>query len=117
MSEVDRYFHEVWLGMEQPVDGLVVSIPVLVDAQCIERRAVLAANRPDAIAAADELFDDVQPQKAAAAGNKCVHKGSISCEKSCTRSVPSIELAPRPFHKLGYRAAGDPSTGRLMPTL
>ncbi|HEX7602747.1 MAG TPA: hypothetical protein VF316_14120, partial [Polyangiaceae bacterium] len=38
MSEVDRYFHEVWLGMVQPVDGLVVSIPVLVDAQCIERQ-------------------------------------------------------------------------------
>jgi hypothetical protein len=38
MSEVDRYFHEVWLGMVQPIDGLVVSIPVLVDAQCMERQ-------------------------------------------------------------------------------
>ena len=38
MSDVDRYFHEVWLGMVQPVDGLVVSIPVLVDAQCMERQ-------------------------------------------------------------------------------
>ena len=37
MSDIDRYFHEVWLGMVQPVDGLVVSIPVLVDAQCMER--------------------------------------------------------------------------------
>ena len=34
----DRYFHETWLGMVQPIDGLVVSIPVLVDAQCIERQ-------------------------------------------------------------------------------
>ena len=39
MSDADRYFHEVWLGMVQPVDGLVVSIPVLVDAQCMERQA------------------------------------------------------------------------------
>jgi len=38
MSDVDRYFHEVWLGMVQPIDGLVVSIPVLVDAQCMERQ-------------------------------------------------------------------------------
>ena len=38
MSDVDRYFHEVWLGMVQPIDGLVVSIPVLVDAQCLERQ-------------------------------------------------------------------------------
>ncbi len=38
MSETDRYFHETWLGMVQPVDGLVVSIPVLVDAQCGERQ-------------------------------------------------------------------------------
>ena len=38
MSDVDRYFHETWLGMVQPVDGLVVSIPVLVDAQCMERQ-------------------------------------------------------------------------------
>ncbi|MGA3122905.1 MAG: DNA methyltransferase [Polyangiaceae bacterium] len=38
MSDVDRRFHETWLGMVQPIDGLVVSIPVLVDAQCAERQ-------------------------------------------------------------------------------
>lgn len=38
MSEVDRRFHETWLGMVQPVEGLVVSVPVLVDAQCMERQ-------------------------------------------------------------------------------
>lgn len=26
--------HELWLGMAQPVEGLVVSVPVLVEAQC-----------------------------------------------------------------------------------
>lgn len=30
-------FHETWLGMVQPVEGLVVSIPVLVEAQTMER--------------------------------------------------------------------------------
>src|SRR5262249_4111597 len=30
-------FHETWLGMVQPIEGLVVSIPVLVEAQCMER--------------------------------------------------------------------------------
>jgi Eco57I restriction-modification methylase/restriction-modification enzyme MmeI-like protein len=38
MSDLDRRFHETWLGMVQPIDGLVVSIPVLVDAQCMERQ-------------------------------------------------------------------------------
>ena len=38
MNELDRRFHETWLGMVQPIDGLVVSIPVLVDAQCMERQ-------------------------------------------------------------------------------
>jgi hypothetical protein len=38
MSDVDRRFHETWLGMVQPISGLVVSIPVLVDAQCAERQ-------------------------------------------------------------------------------
>ena len=38
MSEVDRRFHETWLGMVQPIDGLVLSIPVLEDAQCMERQ-------------------------------------------------------------------------------
>lgn len=38
MSDVDRRFHETWLGLVQPVEGLVVSIPVLIDAQCAERQ-------------------------------------------------------------------------------
>ena len=38
MSDAERYFHETWLGMVQPIEGLVVSIPVLVDAQCMERQ-------------------------------------------------------------------------------
>ena len=47
MSDVEIRFHESWLGMVQPVEGLVVSIPSLVDAQCwsrlpLEARDVLA---------------------------------------------------------------------------
>ncbi len=37
MSEVEKKFHKTWLGMAQPVEGLVVSVPVLVDAQCMQR--------------------------------------------------------------------------------
>jgi hypothetical protein len=36
MASPDHRFHETWLGMVQP-DGLVVSVPVLVDAQCARR--------------------------------------------------------------------------------
>ncbi|MGH9335783.1 MAG: DNA methyltransferase, partial [Vicinamibacteria bacterium] len=38
MTEIETQFHETWLGMVQPVEGLVVSIPVLVDAQCLKRQ-------------------------------------------------------------------------------
>lgn len=38
MTDIDTRFHETWLGMVQPVEGLVVSVPVLVDAQCMERQ-------------------------------------------------------------------------------
>ena len=38
MTDADQRFHETWLGMVQPVDGLVVSIPALVEAQCHERQ-------------------------------------------------------------------------------
>src|SRR3972149_4452348 len=38
MSEIERDFHETWLGMVQPIEGLVVSVPVLVEAQCMQRQ-------------------------------------------------------------------------------
>lgn len=38
MRDQDERFHAEWLGLVQPVDGLVVSVPVLVDAQCMERQ-------------------------------------------------------------------------------
>ncbi|HEX2224728.1 MAG TPA: type IIL restriction-modification enzyme MmeI [Thermoanaerobaculia bacterium] len=37
MSDLETEFHKTWLGMAQPVEGLVVSIPVLVEAQCLSR--------------------------------------------------------------------------------
>lgn len=39
MTEADRRFHETWYGMAQPSEGLVVSLPVLVDAQCAEKQS------------------------------------------------------------------------------
>jgi hypothetical protein len=39
MSDIETRFHETWIGMVQPIDGLVVSLPVLVEAQCMHRHA------------------------------------------------------------------------------
>jgi len=55
MSDADRYFHEVWLGMVQPIDGLVVSIPVLVDAQCMERQPPHVQQKLLALCPASEV--------------------------------------------------------------
>lgn len=38
MTDPEVRFHQEWLGLIQPSEGLVVSIPVLVDAQCLERQ-------------------------------------------------------------------------------
>lgn len=38
MTDLEAEFHETWLGMVQPVEGLVVSVPVLTEAQCMERQ-------------------------------------------------------------------------------
>ncbi len=38
MTDVERRFHETWLGMVHPSEGLVVSVPVLVEAQCMAKQ-------------------------------------------------------------------------------
>lgn len=38
MSDIETRFHQTWLGMVQPIEGLVVSVPVLVDAQTMLRQ-------------------------------------------------------------------------------
>lgn len=37
MSDLEKRFHDTWLGMAQPYEGLVVSTVVLTDAQCMQR--------------------------------------------------------------------------------
>ncbi|HEX4966550.1 MAG TPA: type IIL restriction-modification enzyme MmeI [Thermoanaerobaculia bacterium] len=39
MTDPEVLFHQEWLGLIQPSEGLVVSIPVLVDAQCMARQS------------------------------------------------------------------------------
>lgn len=38
MTDVERRFHETWLGMVQPSEGLVVSVPVLIEAQALQKQ-------------------------------------------------------------------------------
>jgi hypothetical protein len=38
MSDLEVQFHQTWLGMVQPSEGLVVSVPVLVQAQCMQKQ-------------------------------------------------------------------------------
>ena len=45
MKDRDVLFHEKWLGLAQPIEGLVFSVPVLADAQIApEERAQLTAT-------------------------------------------------------------------------
>ncbi len=45
MTDVAQRFHENWLGLVQPVDGLVVSIPALVAAECMEHQPPAVQRR------------------------------------------------------------------------
>jgi len=45
VTDPDVRFHEEWLGLIQPSEGLVVSIPVLVDAQCMARQTPAVQQR------------------------------------------------------------------------
>jgi hypothetical protein len=38
MSEFEVAYHKRWLGMLEPIEGLVVSMPVLVEAEFMEKR-------------------------------------------------------------------------------
>jgi hypothetical protein len=53
MSIIDKKFHETWLGMVQPSEGLVVSVPVLVEAQVMERQDRRAQEKLKEVAAED----------------------------------------------------------------
>jgi hypothetical protein len=45
MKDRDVRFHEEWLGLAQPIEGLVFSVPVLADAQIApEIRAELSTG-------------------------------------------------------------------------
>jgi hypothetical protein len=55
MASAEERFHEEWLGMVQPVDGLVVSIPVLVEAQCLARQAPEVQHRLAGLCAGEPL--------------------------------------------------------------
>lgn len=45
MTDIEKKFHETWLGMVQPIEGLVVSVPVLIEAQCMQRLAPEAQTK------------------------------------------------------------------------
>src|SRR5688572_1441298 len=38
MTSPDARFHETWMGMVQPIEGLVVSMPVLLEADIVARK-------------------------------------------------------------------------------
>lgn len=45
VTDPEVRFHQEWLGLIQPSEGLVVSIPVLVEAQCMARQAPAVQQR------------------------------------------------------------------------
>lgn len=64
-----RYFHETWLGMVQPTEGLVVSIPALLDAEA-EQRLPIDAHRAFTALLEEGPADKAAIKRAKAKGEK-----------------------------------------------
>lgn len=57
MTDLESRFHAEWLGLVQPVEGLVVSVPVLSDAQCMRRQPLSQQHRFAELAPAGRITD------------------------------------------------------------
>jgi very-short-patch-repair endonuclease len=57
MTDLESRFHAEWLGLVQPVEGLVVSVPVLADAQCMRRQSLSRQQRLAELAPASRIAD------------------------------------------------------------
>ena len=62
MSDAATRFHQAWLGMAQPSEGLVVSVPTLVEAQCMERQPPQAQQDFLALCVASDERDPDSPR-------------------------------------------------------
>jgi hypothetical protein len=56
-SDLESRFHAEWLGLVQPVEGLVVSVPVLSDAQCMRRQPLSHQQQLAEFAPAGRIAD------------------------------------------------------------
>ncbi|MFZ5443150.1 MAG: DNA methyltransferase [Myxococcota bacterium] len=56
MTDIERRYHERWLGLAQPIEGLVLSVPVLVDGQCMQRLPAAEHHRFKALYGAKKPF-------------------------------------------------------------
>ena len=98
-------FHESWLGMVQPAEGLVVSVPTLVEAQCWQRLPLEARER---LADLAYRLDEVQSAKGGGDGT------------GAAREPIAVSLADLLFdeHLLAFRPADlavDPHAAKAWP--
>ncbi|MDQ3264468.1 MAG: N-6 DNA methylase [Myxococcota bacterium] len=63
MSDVEIRFHESWLGMVQPIEGLVVSVPVLVSAQCMQRLPPAVQHKLQQLAPETQVGKEPGPRR------------------------------------------------------
>ncbi|HEX9619384.1 MAG TPA: DNA methyltransferase, partial [Polyangiaceae bacterium] len=88
MTDADRHFHEQWLGMAQPSEGLVVSLPVLVDAQCVEK-----LPREAHVRFLVELVEDGETQRIASLPGVLEHVLELAAERFDERDAIQKEVS------------------------
>lgn len=110
MNDPERRFHETWLGMVQPSEGLVVSVPVLVEAQCMAKQArdvqeaLLACSTPSADGGV--VAADISKLLASVLGlTSDLFDGDAALPKPLRLYVPEGKQELRPTRALRRRAA------------
>ena len=125
MSDVEKRYHERWLGFTQPHEGLVVSVPVLVDAQCMLRlepdvhahfRALTPPRRTgsegpegEAIGDLDAFLEELLGYKAA-----LVHRAAALPEALKLYAAEGRQTI-RPTLAVPRRGAFEPATSESTP--
>ncbi|MDP3214039.1 MAG: hypothetical protein Q8S73_08045, partial [Deltaproteobacteria bacterium] len=114
MTDPESRFHAEWLGLVQPVEGLVVSVPVLADAQCMRRQPLALQQRLADLSPASTIADLPAFLAAILDWTPDLYDASPSLPDDLALYVPEGHQTLRPTLALRHLAA--PSSDPASPT-
>ncbi len=111
MTDLESRFHAEWLGLVQPVEGLVVSVPVLSDAQCMRRQPLSHQQRLAELAPVGRIADLTAFLAAVLDWTPDLFDVAPALPDDLSLYVPEGHQTLRPSLALKHLAAPDTSAG------